>query len=340
MKKKLLGIIVVMLFIGIIIGGIFLGGNYHEENVIAFSFTEDIIVKDSVAENEKTVIPFTLEEDGTYVMYANWNTKKAGMITGLAVRNQADEIVFCVTGESVEAQSIELKLEAGEYKAQYFFFTNDKDLKQLVEESGAVVYDNEEYVYAVNETYEIDYNFNIERAEGHNIWLSLGVLAGVLVGILLVAIILKITKTDGSIECKYDERQLQARGDGFKYGFFTMIIFNGLLSLLYIADIEIPVEKEVLLILGVLIGTCVYAVYCIHKEAYISLNENASRLKICFILTGLLNLIIGLKHCFSGDIIENGILTFRSINLLCGIFLLFITVFLSVRVKESVREED
>ena len=45
---------------------------------------------------------------------------------------------------------------------------------------------------------------------------GMGVVCGILVGLLLMVVILKLTKTDGSLKCKYDERQQLVRGKGFQ----------------------------------------------------------------------------------------------------------------------------
>lgn len=61
------------------------------------------------------------------------------------------------------------------------------------------------------------------------------------VSALLVLLLLKTTKNDGSIKCKYDERQELVRGRGFKYALFTI---------------------------GAIIGMMVYVIYAIWNEAY------------------------------------------------------------------------
>lgn len=340
MKKKLLIITFVLLFIGAIVGIAFFGES--SETVTAFSFTEDITVVGGVAEDKEHIVPFTLEEDGVYVVNVSWNTDTPGMITGLVLRNETNEIVVCVTGESVDAQSEELELTAGEYQAQYLFITNEEELKKLVEESGAVVYDNEEYTYAADEEYEIEYHFGIEttRSGAYQAGLLAGVLAGVGTGIILVALLLKFVRTDKRTKSVYDERQLQTRGDGFKYGFFTNIVYNAVLVLLYIADVKIPVAEEVILMFGVLGSVLVYVIYCIRKEAYISLNESASRLMIVFAVLGAVELFFGIMSCFEGTMIENGVVTFHAISLFCGIFLLIIFGVLFVHMKSRAAEEE
>ena len=269
---------------------------------------------------------------------------KEGVITGLAVRNQENEIVFCVTGESVEAKSTELELTAGEYRAEYQFITDEKQFAKLQEEANLVNYSNDEvkYVYATDVSYEVEYHFTVERlkSSAYNVGLLVGTLVGAAVGILLVAMLIKFARTDKSEEAKYDERQLKVRGDGFKYGFFTEIGYCTVLCLLHIAEINLPVEEAVLWFFGVILSVAIYAVYCIHKEAYLSLNESASRFRVVFGLIGAINIVIGVMACLHGEVIKNGVLTFKCLNLICGVFLLILGLVLTIHTKMAEREEE
>ncbi|MBP3506213.1 MAG: hypothetical protein J6K43_07415 [Lachnospiraceae bacterium] len=340
MKKKGLIIGIACICLVLLIGLYFLFGN-RGETITDFRFTEDIVVENGVADIAESEIPFTVEEDGTYVMHTTWNAKEAGMISGLAVYNPAGEIVFCVTGESVEADSVEVELEAGEYIAHYYYLTNEDDLDALVQDSNAVGYSDEEpYTYATNGTYEMTYQFSIQKTDGMNIWLCLGVLAGIVIGAILIIVVLILTKTDGNIEPKYDERQLLERGKGFKLAFFVEMIYTAFLILMYIMEIKVPVATEVLLFFGIVLSVFVYAVYCIRKEAYISLNESVKKLNVAFLLIGIANLLIGVSHCFSGGMIQDGVLTFRSLNLICGIFMMIMSIVIGTSQIESKEEEE
>lgn len=339
MKKKILiTVLAILALAGMVTIALLLP---VEDTVTHFWFTEEVSVKDGVIEDAETVIPFTIENDDTYIIYAEWDAGKPGMITGLTVKNESDDIVYLVTGESVQSESVELELTAGEYEAQYTFFTNDEDLELFLEEADAEMI-SEEYTYATNETYEIVYDFELVYAESNAY--KAGFLVGLLItlglGGLLIIFLLKITKKDGKLKCQYDERQLQARGNGFKYGFFTMIFYNAILAIICIAEIELPVENNVLLVLGILLGVFVYAIYCIHKEAYISLNENATRLTVVFGLIGLLNLVIGIGHICAGTMIENGIVNVSGLNLICGVMILVIAIIMNVHRKKSETEEE
>lgn len=168
----------------------------------------------------------------------------------------------------------------------------------------------------------------------------LGLLIGLGVGGILLAIVLKITKKDGSIKCKYDERQQLVRGKGFKYAFFTLIIYNFLVTMLDSSMERQYVESGVLMITGVMIGAFVYAVYCIWNEGYFSLNENPKRVLIAFGVIALVNIGIGILSCIRGVVFVNGVLTINCMNLLCGILLLMIFFVVIVKWICRQREEE
>ena len=139
---------------------------------------------------------------------------------------------------------------------------------------------------------------------------------------------------------EYDERQELTRGTGFKYAYMTGIVYNGVLCLVTMTGIPLPIEQSVLILIGILLSVLVYVVYCIHHDAYVSLNENANRLMIVFVILGGFNTMIGVMHLLHGTMFENGVFTFHGVNLLCGIFLLLVAVVLFAHTKLQNREEE
>lgn len=340
MKRKILSIVIVIMLVAAGLGVVFCLDS--SENVTTFSFEEEVNVVDGEADIKERRIPFTLEEEGTYVVNVEWSAEKSGMISGVVLRDEADEILFFCTGESVDAASTELELESGEYYAQYMYFANEEELESLVMQTDAVTYGDEVYDYAENESYYMTYHFNINRMRSaeYNMGMLLGMLAGVVVGILVVALSYKFAKIKKDAGCEYDERQQLTRGKGFKYAYITVIVYNAILCIFTIADVPIPVEQSVLIMAGILISVMVCAVYCIKREAYVSLNENTNRLLLVFVILGGINFSIGILHCIHGTMIENGIVTYHALNLLCGIFLLIIAGILFAHTKLSSSDED
>ena len=147
-------------------------------------------------------------------------------------------------------------------------------------------------------------------------------------------------KKDKKIELQYDERQMVERGIAFKLGFFTQLIYMCFMCLCYAVGIQLPVATEVILFFGVLLSLGVYVIYCIWKEAYIALNETVQKVNIAFVIIGIINVFIGVMHCIHGNMIENGILTFRCINLVCGIFLLVLAIVIGSVELAKKREDD
>lgn len=159
-----------------------------------------------------------------------------------------------------------------------------------------------------------------------------GVGLGVLAGLIFVAVILVMTKKDGSIKCKYDERQDCVRGKGFKFSFFTLMIYDAAYGLMGVAAEKPIMDEFTAMMLGICIAVAVYAIYCIWNEAYFSLNESPKRVLLAFAVIAAVNLLLGITNLSHGELVTNGMLNFKSTNLMCGI--LFFAIFLTLLLKK------
>lgn len=342
MKKKwLVPVLIAVLFVGIL-GIAFLATK--DESVTKFWFEEEINVTDGVADITEHTIPFTLAEDDTYVVNVKWTAEKTGMISGVVLYDAEDMIRLYCTGDTVDVESAELELEAGDYYVTYMYFTSAEAFEEFVMTVDTTLpEDAEAYEYAENESYTMRYHFDIKYASSisYRMGYLVGMLCGVAMGLILVVLCfkyVKIRKKESNFE--YDERQQLARGNGFKYAYVTSIVYNGVLCLITVAGISVPIELSVLIMFGILLTALVYAVYCIQHDAYVSLNENANRLMIVFIALGGFNTFIGVTHLIHGTMFENGVFTFHGINLLCGILLLVLAVILFTHTSLQLCEEE
>jgi hypothetical protein len=139
---------------------------------------------------------------------------------------------------------------------------------------------------------------------------------------------------------KYDERQELEQGRGFRYAFYTMLAFVGLVFCFQMAEL-IPGHIAALLYgCSVFLGCAVYCIYCIWHDCYFALNQKTGAVLIVLGLIAALNLFLGISSIIDGSLIENGRLTFRSMNLLCGA--LFLVVFAALLMKKlwSGKEAD
>lgn len=160
--------------------------------------------------------------------------------------------------------------------------------------------------------------------DAHKLGMIAGMATGLLVGLVIAAVSLKMTKTDGRMKCEYDERQSVIRGKGYKYGFFTFMICNFLHGMSYAAEINLPLDPAAFAILSIIIAIAVQISYCIWNDAYFSMNENKNRVLVVFAVIGIVNLALGIFGIYDGRTIENGMMNFRSANLFCGILFLYI----------------
>lgn len=168
----------------------------------------------------------------------------------------------------------------------------------------------------------------------------LGILCGAAVGVILVVLILKWTKKDGSSKCKFDERQQLVRGRGFKYAFFSLVICNAVYAAVDAGMEEKLIDAPVGVSAGVVISAVVYACYCIWNEGYFALNENPKRVLAAFVLIALLNFGVFAGNVMKNGMLEDGVLNVSCMNLLCGVMFLVVFAVMLAKWIQNKREAD
>lgn len=166
-------------------------------------------------------------------------------------------------------------------------------------------------------------------------------IAGFVVGLLLVAVVMFIfnrkAHTDGARKPKFDERQELIRGRGYKYAFFTLLVYlvaYGAIGYAWFA----PLAGA---FLGVVIGVAVYAGYTIWHDAYFALNEKRRMYILLDALIFVINAAAGVSNVLQGRVVENGVVTGGgSINLMCAGLFLVVLAALLVKEIASRREEE
>ena len=167
----------------------------------------------------------------------------------------------------------------------------------------------------------------------------MGVLFGILVGVVAAAGLLAFLFKKKVLDMHFDERQELARGKAFQYGFFTLLISAYVYGA---SDVVLGRWCDVLagVTLCVAAGICVFAVTCILKDAYLSLREKPRTVMTMFALLTLINLGFGGMYAYSGDLIEDGVLTFRAVNPIIGFATLVILIVYIVNHLLRSREEE
>ena len=153
----------------------------------------------------------------------------------------------------------------------------------------------------------------------HSVGYILGILVGVLVGVGVVALLFKLK----AVDLTFDERQERARGQAYKYGFWTLVVC---LFLYGFSDQIFGRWCDVLAgaMLCIAAALMVFTSVCIVKDAYLSLKEKPRTIMILLTVVGSLNLAIGIMNWKNGRVVQDGILTFGAANGICGIMVLVI----------------
>ena len=162
-----------------------------------------------------------------------------------------------------------------------------------------------------------------------------GLMVGLLVGIAFIMFLFKKKVLD----MHFDERQERARGKAFQYGFFTLLIAAYAYGL---SDVLLGRWCDVLtgVTLCIALALCVFAVTCILKDAYLSLREKPRTVMTMFALLSTINLGFGGMYALSGDLVEDGVLTFRAVNPIIGAAILVILIVYIVNYLLRPRDEE
>ena len=154
---------------------------------------------------------------------------------------------------------------------------------------------------------------------GYNFGILAAVLVGALVGLGIIALLFRLKIMD----LTFDERQERARGQAYKYGFWTLMTC---LLLYGFSDMVLGRWCDVLAgaMLCVAAALIVFGSVCIVKDAYLSLKEKPRTIMILLTVVGSLNLAIGIMNWKNGRVVQDGILTFGAANGICGIMVLVI----------------
>ena len=169
---------------------------------------------------------------------------------------------------------------------------------------------------------------------GYNFGILAAVLVGALVGLGIIALLFRLKIMD----LTFDERQERARGQAYKYGFWTLMT-----CLLLYGFSDMVLGRWCDVIAGVMmcagVALVVFGSVCIVKDAYLSLKEKPRTIMILLTVVGSLNLAIGIMNWKNGRVVRDGILTFGAANGICGLMVLVILVVYVVNHLLAKRED-
>ena len=179
----------------------------------------------------------------------------------------------------------------------------------------------------------------MELSEKYELGRSVGLAIGVLVGLLLAVILLRYMNRDHKVRTEYDEMQKSIRNQGAAYAFYTVLIFEALLSLLP-SFLQIPAVPIVIHFLPIFVGITVHACYCIWKKAYVGLNTNMKRYLIVAVVASLINFLSFFMAWKNHSLIVDGVLQAPFVNLLCALLFAILGIVGLLRKAADSRESE
>ena len=154
----------------------------------------------------------------------------------------------------------------------------------------------------------------------------LGVTIGVLIGIVIVIAFFKFSNKDGRIKSEYDEMKNYYRGLGYKYAFYTVLIYLAIVTVLDIGEIPLHMSFSNICFVGIFLGVMVDVWYCIRHNAYFGLNNNVKRYGVLMTICTVINFLAAFAAIKGGRMMRDGELQPPFVNLLCGIMFLAVAI--------------
>lgn len=164
-------------------------------------------------------------------------------------------------------------------------------------------------------------------------------LAGIMAVAVVTAILTAVRKKQGRPKPEYDERQMAARGVAYRWAFLMLM-----LSLAVNTGVEAiwgPWAKPgVSAWMLIFLSIGVFIVSCVRKDAYFAVAQNPRTYLWLFgavVLCQIPNFLLQLR---SGDLVEDGLLTWNALSPACGVLFGVMFVCMLVRLRRQKQEEQ
>ena len=168
--------------------------------------------------------------------------------------------------------------------------------------------------------------------------ISAETMLGALVGLAVAGVLAAVLFRTRVLDLTFDERQQRARGTAYKYAFIATLVTAALYG-----GSELLLGRWCDAMTGAALCFCagggVFASTCIVKGAYLSLREKPRAILATLITAAAVNLLCGATRLLEGGLVEDGVLTYRSLNLLLGLLCLVILAVYLIHGAGRDREE-
>ncbi len=168
---------------------------------------------------------------------------------------------------------------------------------------------------------------------------SAGLAIGIMVGLIIAVILLKVSNRDKKTMTEYDERQKAIRGKAYMFGFYGIAISNVIMLVLGIDNMDyIKMLGMNAFFTPILVGILVQVSYSIFNDSYYGLNNNVGRYTVIMTIVSAINIAAGVLEWVHGGFIQNGAVYNAFINLEVGV--LFIVICIELFIKKAIDKKQ
>jgi hypothetical protein len=346
MSKKnrlILGCVMGILFLLSVILFFYPRHNYE------ISFVKNVEVKNGIAEPGEFYYGINVNRKGTYDLFVDWyDNEDAAFVSGVSLIDGSGKEVWSTTAARLYLETYSKKLEKGRYKIKIEVLTSPEAQNRYARLRGQGELDpHDPDVIRLFKDCSVAMKYSFKIRENQYMFYLVAMISLMLIGALIMVIIVNAARTGDPDREKYDERQLIYQGKAYKYAFYTLLIYSGLILAAFIAGdaagtYKLPIDNSILILVGIMLSVLVFAIYSILKDAYFRMNENKKFLLGVFWVLAAVNLGLGIFHVINGDIATGGIITFEGAgSLLLGVTMLAVaSVATYKRIQDKRGDED
>lgn len=297
-------------------------------------------------------LPVTVKNNGKYVLSGNWGENNFDVtpsyITGFVFRGPDNSIKTAFTAGIIEFD-MPIELQKGTYTAEYHIISDVASYNEFVGKyeiknanSPLEVLPNIMAKEGFSGSLDMEYDIGIDKPDFF--YGISGVVIGVLAMTPIILALFILISTDGELKSKLDERQEKVNGKAAVIGFCVAGVEMVLLAMYEMivdtSGVRLPIQNGVIVYVLAFIAFCVYVTYNILHDGYFALNANKPLVIIIQAVIAVVCLAIGGYYIAKGEVIVNGIYTYKGIFTICGVMLLYLFVIYLIKYIADKRGEN
>lgn len=163
---------------------------------------------------------------------------------------------------------------------------------------------------------------------------------GFVIGLILCIVIFRFFNSNKKAKTEYDERQELVRGRGYKYGFYTALIYLVVAIFPPVLGFDLYKNGPIICIGGICLSVLVLCIYNLWHDSYWGLNNDRKKYIILIIVIALFNGFVAVRAILNGDFIQDGVIKGAGANLICSVTFVILLIAILIKSVISKKEDD